>query len=437
MLLKGLLFFLLVFVVNDLHFKWQTGIPAVAPINLMFVVALVLVRMKGDDEVQIETPILQKNLLYFFGALTFAFLWAQVREPKEIIEDLTYLKNALFYPLFYWLFLRCRQDAKTTRQLIIWIMIIAAVAGLEAFREGLDYGFGRYDAMKRASGPFAEDWRGANAAGVFFGMFMPMFIAFALFLDKRQRFWRLASVVAIVLIAGGTISTYSRQSYFLVLLAAAVLLLRKSRVLAIVLSVVLVSLSGYLPDSVTQRVEETKQQGRNGQEEVDESTASRWEIWAGGMEMLAHNPMGVGLNRFKDNIGMYSSHKHMDAHNFYVLTLAECGPQGLVMLLLLVAACVRLTGFVRANAPPGDAEAQALAIGFTVATVCMALGSIYGSRFLVGSIMSPYWALCALLERQVYLRRAAGVGSETRPPPREAELHERFPLAAHLPRPRS
>ena len=39
------------------------------------------------------------------------------------------LKNALFVPLFYFLYLRCKMDEKTTRWLIIWIMVIAAVAG--------------------------------------------------------------------------------------------------------------------------------------------------------------------------------------------------------------------------------------------------------------------------------------------------------------------
>ncbi|MGZ5260743.1 MAG: O-antigen ligase family protein [Burkholderiales bacterium] len=433
MVLKGLLFFLLMYVVNELHFHWQTGIPAVAPVNLIFLLVLLAMLFSEPDEVEVERPILKKPMFYFFGALTFAFLWAQVRERDDIISDLTYLKNALFYPLFYLLYLRCKQDAKTTRQLVIWIMVIAAVAGLEAFREGLDYGFGKYDAMKRASGPFSEDWRGANLAGVFFAMFMPMFVAFALFL-KKQPFWRIAAIGGIGLIAGGTVFTYSRQSYFIVLLSSAVLLVRRSKVLAIVLSVVLISLSGYLPDSVFQRVEETKQQGKRGQEEIDESTASRWEIWGGAMEMFAHNPVGVGLDRFKRNIGSYSSHKGMDAHSFYVLTLAECGPQGLLTVLMLIWACFRLARFLRMNAAADDEEAQTLAIGFTVTTVCMALGSVYGSRFLNGPVMSCYWALCGLLERQVYLKRTAGDGQPT--PPKRVTLEERFPLAKHIPRPR-
>ena len=39
--------------------------------------------------------------------------------------------------------------------------------------------------------------------------------------------------------------------------------------------------------------------------------------------MWAHNPLGVGLNRFKGELHNYGMHKNLDAHNFYVLTLAE------------------------------------------------------------------------------------------------------------------
>jgi O-antigen ligase len=428
-LLKVLLFFNLLYVVNQVHFPWETGIPAVAPTNLLFL--LILLAMRGKPEaLDGERPILQNAILYFYGALTFAFLWAQVRAGKDFVADITYLKTALFFPLFYFLYFKCRQDEKTTRQLIIWVMIIAAVAGLEAIHEGIDYGFGKYNPFRRASGPFGVDWHNANRAGVFYGMFMPMFVALALFL-KGQKLWRLGAVGGCVLLAGGALFTYSRQAYFLVLLSIAVLLVRKSVILAVIISVTLVSLSGYLPDSVFQRVDETKQQSKSGGEEVDTSTSSRWEIWGGAMGMLQDNPIGVGLNRFKGEIGNYCGHKGYDAHNFYVLTFAECGPQGLGTLLFLIYTLFRLAGFLRKHAPPGDAETRALTLGFTIATLCMALGGIYGSPTLEGSVMAPYWALCGLLERYIHLKMQNR--GEAAAPPKEPSMVDRFPLAAYLP----
>jgi hypothetical protein len=429
MLLKFVLFAQLVHVVNQIHFKWTTGIPGVVPTNLIFLAVLLL--MRGKEETVTAKPLLQKAILLFFGALTLAFLWAELRSPGDLLADVTYYKNALFAPLFYFLFLKCRQDEKTTRWLIIWVLVVAAVAGFEGLREGLDYGFGKYNPTRRASGPFGEDWHMSNRAGVFYGMFMPMFVALALFL-RRRKLWQLAAVGGCIVIAGGAISTYSRQSYFLVLLAVAVLLLRKSIVLAVAISILCVALAGYLPESATQRVEETRQQGKPGShEEVDVSTSSRWEIWAGGMSMLASHPNGVGLNRWKDEIGSYSSYKRMDAHNFYVLTLGECGPLGLAALLYLIYTLFVLARWLRANRPPDDAECTALTLGFTVCTLNMALGAIYGSPTLETAVMAPYWALCGLLERYIRLKMQSR-GEAPKPETPSDAMAARFPLASYI-----
>src|SRR5450755_3182316 len=70
MLLKGLLFFVLMFVVNQVHFRWDTHIPGVAPINI--VVVLILIAFQSKKEVLAKVrPRLLRPLLYFFGALTF------------------------------------------------------------------------------------------------------------------------------------------------------------------------------------------------------------------------------------------------------------------------------------------------------------------------------------------------------------------------------
>jgi O-Antigen ligase len=429
--LKFLLFFQLLFVVNQVHFPWETGIPALAPVNLIMLLTLLAMRNQPDP-LPASPPFLKKALFFFFAMLTLAFLWAQVRDAREFFTDLTYLKNAIFFPLFYFVYLRCKMDQKTTRQLIIWIMIIAAVAGLEAIREGFAYGLGKYHPAHRASGPFGIDWHNANRAGVFYAMFMPMFVSLALFL-KGQKLWRIGAIGGVVLLAGGALFTYSRQAYFIALLAVAVLLVRRNIIIAVILSVGLVSLAGYLPDSVTQRVEETKQKKKNGAEEADESTASRWEIWAGGMEMLKNNPLGVGACRFKYEIGKYCNHKGMDAHNFYVLTLAEDGPQGEIALLFLFYTLFGLAKFVRKNRPANDPEAEALTVGFTVCTLCTALGGIYGSPTLEGAVMAPYWALCGLLERYIHFTMQAPQQEGAKPEaPREATMSERFPLSAHL-----
>ena len=58
--------------------------------------------------------------------------------------------------------------------------------------------------------------------------------------------------------------------------------------------------------------------------------------------MWQDHPAGVGLNRFPRKIGDYSNYSDFDAHNMYVLILAECGPLGLAALLWLLWRMLRL-----------------------------------------------------------------------------------------------
>ncbi|WP_347261673.1 O-antigen ligase family protein [Rudaea sp.] len=428
-MLRLLLIFQIFYSVYQDHFTFETGLPGLNLPNLLFLATLFLITTGRKDTEPAPPARLRRALILFFATLIIGFVIAQIRAPGDLMADVTYLKNAIFSPLLYFLYLRCRQDFKTTRLMIIVVAAVASIAALQAVRQGLDYGIGNYNETHRATGPFGSNVGNANRAGVYFAMFLPMFIAITLFF--RQLWWRLGALFNVGLLAFALLVTYSRQSYFIALLGLTVLLLRRNIVFAVVIGFVLVSLAGYLPDSVTQRVTETQQIGKTGEEEVDESTASRWEIWAGAMEIWRANPMGVGLNRFKDEIGNYSRYKHYDAHNFYVLTLTELGPQGLFALLMLLRALFSLGTFMRKTAPPDDPEARALALGFSVATLDVAAGCLYGSPFLYGAMMSNYWILSGLLERYFRLLRARADGATAQASkPAPPKLASRYPLAA-------
>lgn len=433
MIRLGLLAVLIVFMPNALHFPFETGIPGINLSNLLVLLALAAVVLSGRDHAW-TTPtrgMLTPALIGLFVALGLGFVITQLTMPIDIMVDFTYLKNAIFYPLLYFIYRRCRADRKSTRHLIMLVLVVAVVAGLEAVREGLDYGITAYKETHRASGPFGVDYRTANRAGVFYAMFLPMFVALALFL-RGQRFWRLAAVGACLILAMAIMVTFSRQSYLIGILSLSVLLLRRNILIAALSATVMFASLSLLPDSVTQRVEETEQSTASGTEELDTSTASRFEIWSGAAVMWQEHPLGVGLNRFKNHIGYYSRYAGYDAHSFYVLTLAELGPIGFAALLWVLWRLWRLAAHLRASAATShDSEAKALALGFSVMVVAMAFGNVYGSPFLEGAVMADFWVLCGLLERYAQLTLA---GRELRYVdtilPVEATIGTRFPLAA-------
>ncbi|KRG68953.1 O-antigen ligase family protein [Pseudoxanthomonas dokdonensis] len=424
----------ILFMTNAVHLSFETGLPGLNIANILFGLVLVCVLAGGKKYKPLEgRGAITIALLLLFAALTFGFLVAQLSMPIDLMDDITYLKNLIFYPLLYFLYRRCGQDLKGTRQLIIFVMIVAAVAGIEAVREGLDYGFGAYSETRRAAGPFGVDYSSANRAGVFYAMFLPMFAAMALFF-RKQPMWRLGALAGCAILAVAIMATYSRQSYLIALVGVALLLVRRNVVLAMIIGLLMIPAIGLLPESVTERVAETEQQDAVGGEKLDVSTASRFEIWGGAVQMWQEHPLGVGLNRFKRHIGDYvPAYAGYDAHSIYFLLLAETSLFGIGALLYLFWRCLRMgVGFVRA-VPADDHEAKALSLGFVLMVIATGLGNVYGSPFFEGNVMSNFWILCGLMEHYIALKKRGAQAVEPVPAMAHAQrIAQRFPLAARI-----
>src|SRR3546814_3777019 len=99
----ALLALVIVFMPNALRFQFETGIPCLNISNLLFLLALAAVVLSGKDNAW-PTPthaVLTPALFAWFAALTAGFVVAQMTMPIDFMADFTYLKNAMFYPLFY------------------------------------------------------------------------------------------------------------------------------------------------------------------------------------------------------------------------------------------------------------------------------------------------------------------------------------------------
>ena len=100
MILRLLLAVLLVYTVNQFHFDIDLGIPGVNVINLVFGAALVALVFQARGT-SLPKPALGTPLRLYFVAAAIATVVAVVARPQSTIEDLTYLKTLLFYPLYY------------------------------------------------------------------------------------------------------------------------------------------------------------------------------------------------------------------------------------------------------------------------------------------------------------------------------------------------
>lgn len=431
-MLRRLIFAIpIVLLPNSLHVPFDTGLPAINLANLLLIVVVLAMPRRRADLPPAGPGMLTAPLLLLFLSLVIALVIALATRPGDLMADLTELKNFIFYPLLYFVYRHCRQDLDGTRQLIALTLVVAVVAGLESVWEGIGRdSFSSFDDSKRIAGPFGGS-RVSNRAGVFFAMFLPLLVAFALFV-RGHRFWRLLAGVGIVVLVAAIMVTFSRQSYLIAVVTTLLLLLRRHLLLAGLLAVAMIPAISLLPEGVTQRVVETQQINEIGDAQLDVSTASRFEIWEGAMQMWRDQPAGVGLGRFTQYIGNYSDYVGYDAHNMYVLMLAECGPLGLIAMLWLLWRLLRLAVTVRRSSVEGDSESQALALGFALSVIAMAMGNLYGSAFNEGLVMANFWILCGLVEHYAALKRHARTAQVVVPVEVADAIHQRFPLATHI-----
>ena len=429
-MLRLLLALPLLFLPNALHFS---GAPLVAGLNmsnLMFLLLVVAIPFFSQE----GTPRLPgfgrlgPALLLLFGAYLMAFVIAVARSSGTMMEDLTVLKTAIFYPMFYFVYRNCRADLRQTRQLIVLALVVAMVAGIEALMEATAGGmFGAYVEQNRATGPFGVNALTANLAGYFYASFLPLFIAGALFLKGRPRL-RMAAAIGAGILGVAVLVTFSRQAYAISLLCLLLLALRRNLAAALLIGVMMLVATTALPESVTERVAETRHDTGAGTTTLDPSTASRFDIWKGAMGMWLEHPEGVGLNRFKAHIGDYTSFSGYDAHNYFILMLAEAGPLGLAALLFLLWRLWGMARGVQRAAAPGDSEQRALGTGFSLMVIAVALGNSFGSFLLQGLAMGSLWAFVGLVERYGALKAFERAHPAPAPEPAPALAPGRFPL---------
>lgn len=393
-----LLLVLVVYVPNQLHFPTELGAKGLNVLNILL--ALTAGALLLGRSASLRLPPLTGLVLFFWASMVAAFWVGSGRGDVSSLDLATTLKTIIAYMLLYFFFFLGADNHRRARLLVAALLFVAAVASLEAAREGIDYGFDRYVTSRRAAGPFGEDYRGANRAAVFFAIFIPTFLALALF--YRSRPWlRVVATGAFLLGAFAIFVTFSRQGYYCLVAAVMLLLLRKSFLLALVAAVALSLYSWWLPDSAVERVGMTKKTDVWGDETVDVSVEQRHLIWEGGRAMVSSNPFGVGLGRFAREIGNYSPVQGMDAHSQYLLIAAEAGIQGLASYVLLLLGL--LTIAFRLVRRAQSEEEMVLAWGYSTALLGVVLGGIYGSPVFMGEVTGNFWALSGIAARYLQL----------------------------------
>ncbi|MBL8331305.1 MAG: hypothetical protein JNJ71_20885 [Rubrivivax sp.] len=485
--LLGLMMAMVFYLPNLAQIRIETGVRGVNPANILFVLMLGVLALAGYRPSE-PTP-LKLPILLFILVLTWAFLIALVGDSSAWVEDMTVYKNAVFYLLLYFLYFHAVRDMKTVRILVLLILFVMFTSGVLGVRQAMDYGLGTFNENKRVAAPFGWAVNDANRSAVFFCIYLQLVGAVALFMKSRP--WlRIACVLIFFLGVFSIFHSYSRQAYFIMAVLLLLLAMRKQLLIALFAATLLWHYELWVPETVVHRIEmttldpfevksykpqapafdapvtssgplygqlselsfenpfrivapQTSAENPQADQQYDESTESRFTLWAGAGELMVQRPLGIGLNRFKREISPYVPHAlaGKDAHNFYVLLATEAGVVAPLFLLALLMGLLSLGH--RLARFKDDEEARTLGVGFVMATLAVVLGNVYGSRFLDGDVMGNYWILAALVARALLIKQqeqrdrqqAARAGLAPPAPPRSlATVKPAFPPPAARPR---
>jgi O-antigen ligase len=427
---------LIFYLPNYAQLRIDTGIRGLNVVNVLFILSVILLSLMPKQ--QTEPVPIKLPILLFFGLFTWALIVALLGDSSAWVEDVTDYKNAIFYVLLYFLFYHAVRDLRTVRLLMLMILFVMFTSSVLGVRQAFDYGIGTYSDAKRVSAPFGWSANDANRAAVFLVIYLQF--VFAMIMFMKSKLWlRVACIGIAFLCVFSIFHTYSRQVYGILVVTILLIALRRHLLWALIISVLLINYDLWVPESVVQRVETTQSdpfEARSRPQEIqgfdpnatgvrfaekqpqlapdalvsgkyDESTESRFIIWSGALELIQSRPHGIGLNRFQREITPYvpPSHAGKDAHNFYVLITTEAGVIAPVILLILLVSLLRLG--LRLTSLKSDEEAMTLGVGFTMATLAVMMGNVYGSRFVDGDVMGVYWITAALVARTYQMKQAA------------------------------
>jgi putative inorganic carbon (hco3(-)) transporter len=345
-------------------------------------------------------------LMAAWGCLSFIITALSPDSPPEYaLDHVNNLKRWLDPFLVYFLFFQGVRRVDVWRNVVgIVMVVVAVVAGLAVY----DYiGIAGSSLDKsRVAGVVGQP----NYLGAFFVYYMFLYAGHWIENRRRPRAWLL--LLPFALCFRGIMVTFSRGAYLAFALGVLGLAFFKKRILAVVAvaALALVALNPWmLPAGIRYRLDMTT--GHRSEpldeynsvsvDDLDASSAGRLVIWQGGLEMVkAHPFLGVGFGRFPELITSYVTvdlKTVRDAHNTYMITVAELGLPGLALLLTTLASLFWVGNSVLRCHP--DPFVHATALGFLGGLSGLLLANMFGSRLNTTEVASYLWILAALLAR--------------------------------------
>ncbi|HEV8713333.1 MAG TPA: O-antigen ligase family protein [Candidatus Binatia bacterium] len=355
----------------------------------LFLVALLCLRPAVDDLTLAPSSSAFRTLLFVWTTVgVFGFIIGLAGSIPA--TDLFVLFKRWLDPLLFSL-LALRLTRREDQHFLLACMLVGyGLVSLQGVREGLDIGH-----KQRIEGLIGQ----ANELGAFLAMYAPVVLVSVLFLTKGLI--RLVPLGLLVLGVTALVYTESRACLLALPIGLCALLWTSGRggygFVGLLLVTVIMAFPSLLPEKATERFEATYKVDSFGGEQLEESAASRLELWQGALHMASEYPLGIGFAQFSQEIRNYAhtNKKYAsDAHNYYLLTWAEFGIMGLIVLLCLLS---RMLVDAWALARHGsDHFARSLGLGLWAGLIAALFVNFFGTRLMDIQVSTYLWVLSAV-----------------------------------------
>jgi len=380
-------------------------------IDLFFFV-LLLKWMLSRQEFR-KAPELRGSLSISIGAIvvwTFIGLWILTHTfgfPFSISNKaFIHWKNFLMLPL---LFLNIVNNVKDEKQIkiILTLMAISMLYMDRSFYNNFaDKDRSNFDESLRVGTTFS--YLGPNETAVFYAQNSIVILSLFFFeLHKRRK---MLFGVTVVFNYWCLMFLYSRGGYLAALVTFFFFGVTKDRRFLVLLVLGLIFWQTFVPASVQQRIQMSKQ-GKRG---IDSSIAARYDMWDQAWELIKENPiLGYGYyathNLGIETAGNRKIKKRASLHNGYMQLLLDQGLIGLGIFLIFFFISFRVGWRLFRTAK--DPFLKGLGLGFAGCVLAVLAGNVAGSYWFYLNVSAYYWINLGLVIRGLEITKESELES--------------------------
>jgi O-antigen ligase len=303
-------------------------LPGINGMNIFYLIMLFLTWKGKINLYTREFDCVWKYGLLWIGILSLSTLFSMIFYYDSFNDPLVQLKRWID-PIIIYYFARGLSSEVDRAAATDGIIAGLGLFSLHLSLQGLDMG----DRIRL--GGALED---INAAAAFIAAYSAIFVV--LIAHAHSSILSLFLFIALLFVCiFAEFQTVSRSGIIGMVLAFLIAGIFSKKFFIIACMAILIGLSFFstllLPPKILSRFE-----GKSMTSQIDNeaqiSSDARFEIWSAATNIISANPLGIGMARFKKEIGNYGGPSRRDAHNAYLLIAAENGLPGLTVFLFLI-----------------------------------------------------------------------------------------------------